>query len=76
MINKEVIDVRDPKRIYTICNRLAAAWSASPDLRLGQLIVNAVYTSNSNGDPFYIEDEALINAIERFMGHADSKGRD
>ena len=65
--------MRDPKRIYPICNRLAAAWSAAPDLRLGQLIVGAVYTAASNSDPFYIEDEALIDAVESFMNRAASK---
>lgn len=65
--------MRDPKRIYPICNRLAAAWSAVPDLRLGQLIVNAVYTAASNSDPFYIEDDALIDAVESFMIRAVSK---
>ena len=65
--------MRDPNRIYPICNRLAAAWSAAPDLRLGQLIVNAVYTTISNSDPFYIEDEALVNAVESFVNRVTSK---
>lgn len=68
--------MRDPKRITPICNRLAAAWSAAPDLRLGQLIVNAVYTASSNSDPFYIEDDALVKAIESFVERAAMGGGD
>ena len=68
--------MRDPKRIRPLCERLTAAWSTIPDLRLGQLIVNAVYTADSNLDPFYIEDERLIREIESFVYRATSGGAD
>lgn len=54
--------MRDPERIGPLLNRLAAAWKLCPDLRLGQLIVNA-----AAGDPFYLEDETLITRIESLL---------
>lgn len=57
--------MRDKDRIRPICERLATAWERFPDMRLGQLICNAY-----NGvmrDPFYIEDEKLIEMIEEFV---------
>ena len=47
----------EKKRI--ICDRLYLAWCIVPNLRLGQLVVDAV-----GEDPFYKEDEDLIVAIE------------
>ena len=38
---------------------LAELWEANPDLRLGQLMVNVV-----RGDPFYIEDRAMLARLE------------
>jgi hypothetical protein len=54
--------MRDPARIPLILDRLRKVWEAHPDLRLGQLLVNASRPSHS--DPFYIEDEALITRLE------------
>lgn len=62
--------MRDPKRIIDICNRLANAWQQNPDLRLGQLIVNAL-PEEFDLNPFYIEDEDLIKEIERVVDDYD-----
>lgn len=35
--------MRDPTRIPRILAKLATAWEASPDLRLGQLVENIVW---------------------------------
>jgi len=56
--------MRDKDRIRPICERLATAWERFPDMRLGQLICNA-YNGVAK-DPFYIEDEKLIEMIEEF----------
>lgn len=45
---------------------LAEMWRAVPELRLGQLIVNALPARYGN-DPFFISDSALIAAIELFV---------
>jgi len=55
--------MRDPNRIKEILNRLANAWRMNPDLRLGQLISNAL-PDHYNNDPFLIEDEDLILRVE------------
>lgn len=52
---------RDPARIEPVIAALRAAWYAHPDLRLGQLIVNA-----GHPDPFNIEDDELRLALDRY----------
>ena len=43
------------------------AWIKCPDLRLGQLIVNAIRASETANVPlFYIEDDKLESAIVEF----------
>jgi uncharacterized protein YihD (DUF1040 family) len=61
--------MRDPTRIPRILARLQAVWEKHPDMRLGQLIVNA-----AGVDPFYIEDEKLAYMIEEFDARSASKG--
>lgn len=55
--------MRDPARIPAILDRLRKVWEAHPDLRLGQLVVNAG-AQLPHIDPFYIEDEPLITRLE------------
>ncbi len=55
--------MRDPARIPFILDHLRKVWEAHPDLRLGQLVVNAA-TVRPQLDPFYIEDEELIGRLE------------
>ncbi len=57
--------MRDPKRIKEFCDRLAKAWEqAVPDWRFGQLIYNIL----GGIDPFYIEDDLMIETIEEYLG--------
>jgi hypothetical protein len=58
--------MRDPARIPVILERLRVAWEKAPDLRLGQLIMNADMWHESS--LFYIEDEYLLEAVERVVG--------
>ena len=51
--------MRDPKRIRPTLDAIEKVWNKYPDWRLGQLIVNA----NGNRDPFYLEDDLLINKL-------------
>ena len=69
--------MRDRDRIDDICHRLAVVWKRSPDIRLGQIVSNAVHFHKKQiqdftppdgavwNDPFYIEDDELIKSIER-----------
>lgn len=57
--------MRDINRIRPFCERLIKAWQAAPDLSFGQLMEN-VFRSNGR-DPFYIEDDEMIEQIESFV---------
>jgi hypothetical protein len=64
---------RDPARIARILARLARHWHAHPDLRLGQIVVNATKAAIAGAgsferpltinDVFYVEDGALEAGI-------------
>jgi hypothetical protein len=54
--------MRDYNRIPLALARLKALWELTPDLRLGQLLVNAVGEDRM----YYIEDEQLLEALEEF----------
>lgn len=59
--------MRDPKRIWEFCNRLAAAWNCLPDLRFGQLMSNVFAKMQGDGrDPFFPEEDEMIKAIEQY----------
>ena len=59
---------RNPKRIKKILSLLTSIWDYCPDLRLGQIIVNA--TNNVRLDDevgkelFFIEDDEMIKQLE------------
>lgn len=55
--------MRNPSRIDDVLAALRDAWVESPDLRLGQLIVNAVRPSDPCPEIFYMEDEALLRGL-------------
>lgn len=60
--------MRDPKRIPKILNELKGIWSSFPDLRLGQLIINAagmwdMSTMDAERKLYYMEDEQLIKLL-------------
>ena len=58
--------MRDPARIDDVLAAVRAAWAESPDLRLGQLIVNAVRPTNPCPEVFYTEDDALVQGLRSF----------
>ena len=55
--------MRDPARIDDVLAAMRAAWAESPDLRLGQLIVNAVRPTNPCPEVFHTEDDALVRGL-------------
>jgi hypothetical protein len=57
--------VRNPKRIPDVLRRLEKVWREHPDLRLGQIVSNATSSIMASTDPFYVEDDQMIDAIER-----------
>ena len=60
--------MRDEKRIYNFCNRLAVAWSRVPDWRFGQLMMNCLGEMVDAGrDPFFPEEDEMIRFIEKYV---------
>lgn len=55
--------MRDPKRIPIAMDYIMHMWEKYPDLRLGQLISNAMH--GSSVDLFYIEDDELVGRIQK-----------
>ncbi len=53
--------------IFGILSRLEDVWERHPQLRLGQLIGN-VFNYALGKDPYNVEDEAFIFALEEFYG--------
>ena len=54
--------MRDAKRIDKILKIIAEVWKKNPDLRLGQLLLDAVNFSYL----YYIEDEQLTEELQKF----------
>ena len=52
--------MRDPNRIDEVLQQLAVLWKETPDLRLGQLILNVMQDIQL----YYIEDADLISTLE------------
>ena len=55
--------MRDINRIPQILNDLKKIWELTPDIRLGQLLLNAV--GHDEKTLFYIEDQDLIDRMFR-----------
>jgi len=56
--------MRDPNRIEPMLTLIRKIWYRSPDLRLTQLIMNALKMAE---DPYYVEDETLIKALKEYI---------
>jgi len=56
--------VRDPKRIKSLLKELERLWKLVPDWRFGQLFVNVMDISGNTDDPFFVEDDKMLAALE------------
>jgi len=62
--------MRDPNRLDDFYDRLKTLHKEKvPDWRFGQLFNNLQTAFNS--DLFYVEDDKLIEAVEKLIGEAD-----
>lgn len=58
--------MRNNTRIHSITNRVGDLWFTKvPDWRFGQLMSN--FFSSIQPDPFYIEDEDLVQRLEQYL---------
>jgi hypothetical protein len=55
---------RNPERIDPVLAALRKVWVEFPDMRLGQLVVNAVRPSEPFPEVFYVEDTVLVRRLE------------
>lgn len=60
---------RDPDRIEPILAELAAYWKANPDMRLGQIVVNASDFGGGRA-PFFTEDDQMLSGLRRLAKEA------
>lgn len=56
--------MRDPNRIPELLATLGAIWTYCPDMRLGQIIVNA---TGHTGDMFHYEDDEMLEKLQQFL---------
>jgi len=59
--------MRDPRRIPELCELLQRAWELNPELRLGQLVVNAISPTQPCPEVFYAEESRTRRGLERFL---------
>lgn len=62
---------RDPWRIERIVALLASYWRRNPDLRLGQIVVNALGVNSP--EVFYAEDDEVERGIRAAIASNTSK---
>lgn len=67
--------MRNPDRIPHIIERLQVLWETVPDWRLGQLVCNLARLIGRM-DPFHVEDDKMLNAIESYIYFFEQKSQD
>ncbi|ADB15124.1 hypothetical protein Psta_0434 [Pirellula staleyi DSM 6068] len=58
--------MRDPQRIEQILEVLREIWEREPDLRLGQIVVNAILPSDPCPQIFSAEDDVLLAGLHEY----------
>lgn len=58
--------MRNPDRIPEVIKELEEFWKHNPDWRLGQVISNLSYELTANNDPFFIEDNQLLELLKTY----------
>jgi hypothetical protein len=58
--------MRDPARIDPMLSLIREIWTADPDLRLAQLIVNALRPEEPCPQVFHAEDERLEAGLREY----------
>ncbi|MCU0706558.1 MAG: hypothetical protein MUF18_21590 [Fimbriiglobus sp.] len=58
--------MRDPARIEPILEEIRRIWTACPDLRLSQLLVNVIRSPEPCPQIFYFEDDKLLDRLRAY----------
>tara|TARA_R110002074_G_scaffold402324_1_gene606973 strand:- start:22947 stop:23138 length:192 start_codon:yes stop_codon:yes gene_type:complete len=62
--------MRDPDRIDPIIDKLRELWKKYPDLRLGQLVKNAIrFSPDNESDVFMTEDDVTLKGLNYLLDH-------
>lgn len=64
--------MRDPARIEPLLRLIKTLWLKQPDLRLGQLIFNAINPKGTSSDLFNVEDNVLRACLLQDLKGADA----
>lgn len=56
--------MRDSSRISKILAKIHEKWSENPDLRLMQLLVNAIRPETPCPQVYYLEDDILMEKLD------------
>ena len=62
----------ESNRAQSLLQALNRAWQANPELRLGQLIVNAAGLKEPQPGIFYVEDTQLLAGLDKLAGGVES----
>jgi hypothetical protein len=65
--HKQHLTMRDKSRIPKLLTLLNEVWTENPDLRLGQLIVNAVRPSAPAPQIFSLEDDKMEDKLKELL---------
>lgn len=57
----------EPDTNKEMLETIEKAWAKYPELRLAQLLVNAIKPSEPCSEMYYVEDSRLINKLELFI---------
>jgi len=65
--------MRDPSRIDGMLREIGWHWKRMPDLRLGQLLIDAYSVSGNAFSPdiFNVEDDVLLEMVREFSEKAE-----
>ena len=58
--------MRDPRRIDQILDIVREIWEREPDLRLGQVVVNAIRPSEPCPQIFGAEDDDVLKGLREY----------
>lgn len=59
--------MRDPRRIEQILQVIREIWEREPDLRLGQIVVNAIRPIEPCPEIFAAEDGDLLEGLREYV---------
>ncbi len=68
--------MRDPARIEKLIDALRRVWRVSPDMRLGQIVVNAANPKEPAPQVFYIEDDRMLDRLHTLAAVMEANLRD